>query len=387
MQQTIDRILTTHAGSLPRPAALTELFARRASGAEVDEVDLERLGAEAVESVVPQQIAAGIDVGNDGEQGRESFFLYVQRRMTGFSGRGYRQPFSDVEAYPGFKELQAKRSGGRTAVSHMEPPKVTDAIRYLDTGLVEADCRRLQRVVDNQPTGFTQAFLTAPSPGIIASAVPNEHYDSFERYVDALTDALKFEYEAIAAAGLLLQVDCPDLALERHTSFGHRTLTEFVEFVELIVNSLNRALENVPRDQVRLHVCWGNYEGPHDRDVALADIWKAISIAEVGAFMFPFANPRHAHEWKHFRTHPLQDDQILVAGVIDTTTNFVEHREVVADRLERAAQATGDPTRIMASTDCGFDTSAGMGSVAPDVVWAKLRAMREGADLASERLL
>jgi 5-methyltetrahydropteroyltriglutamate--homocysteine methyltransferase len=217
-------------------------------------------------------------------------------------------------------------------------------------------------------------------------AMKNQHYDGFDAYLEALTDALRVEYRAAIDAGLMLQIDAPDLALERHVSFADRPVSDFVSFVRKVIAQINRALDGIPRDRVRLHVCWGNYESPHDRDVPLRDIAEAILEADVGAFMMPFANPRHQHEIKVFEDFPLAPDQSLLVGVIDTTTNFVEHPEVVAERLERAAEAIGDPARIMAGTDCGFDTSAGMGRVTADVVWAKLRAMRDGADLAASRL-
>jgi 5-methyltetrahydropteroyltriglutamate--homocysteine methyltransferase len=228
--------------------------------------------------------------------------------------------------------------------------------------------------------------MSSPSPGIVASAIRNDYYDSLEDYLAALSKALKVEYEAIVEAGLVLQIDAPDLALERHMTYKDQPVGKFVEFVEMVVSAINDALENVPRDRVRLHVCWGNSESPHDEDVPLADILPAILKAKVGGFVLPFANPRHAHEFKTFKTNRLADDQILVAGVIDTLTNFVEHPEVVADRLERVAAVVGDPTRVLAGTDCGFDTSAGRGRVSSDVVWAKLRSMREGAEIASGRL-
>jgi 5-methyltetrahydropteroyltriglutamate--homocysteine methyltransferase len=228
--------------------------------------------------------------------------------------------------------------------------------------------------------------MSSPSPGIVASALKNEYYDTLEAYLAALGRALQVEYEAIVSHGFILQVDAPDLALERHVTYKDQPLKKFQEFVEMVIATINRSLVNVPRDRVRLHVCWGNSESPHDSDVALADILPIVQKANVGGFVLPFANPRHAHEYKVFADHPLADDQILVAGVIDTLTNFVEHPEVVADRLERVAKVIGDPTRVLAGTDCGFDTSAGWGRVAEDVVWAKLRSMREGADIATKRL-
>jgi len=214
----------------------------------------------------------------------------------------------------------------------------------------------------------------------------NEYYDSDEAYLAALGTALSIEYEAIVKAGFLLQLDCPDLALERHLSYQDRPLGEFLGFVERVIETINRAIANVPRDRVRLHVCWGNYEGPHDKDVPLEDILPILQKANVGGFVLPFANPRHQHEYRVLQKFPLADDQIIVAGVIDDLTGFVEHPEVVADRIENVARVVGDPRRVMAGTDCGFDTSAGMGRVTEDVVWAKMKAMAEGAKIASERL-
>jgi 5-methyltetrahydropteroyltriglutamate--homocysteine methyltransferase len=259
-------------------------------------------------------------------------------------------------------------------------------IRYLDEAPVHRECRDFRRALEESGGGFVETFLTAPSPGIIAAAMRNEHYATEDAYFAALGAALRVEYEAIAGEGFLLQLDCPDLALERHVSFADRPLGDFLAFAEKVVATINAALEKIPRERVRLHVCWGNYEAPHDCDVPLPDILPILRQARVGALVLPFANPRHAHEVRELSGTPLDSDQILVAGVIDPLTNFVEHPEVVAERIERAAHAIGDAHRVIAGTDCGFDTSAGMGRVAEDVVWAKLAALSEGARLASERL-
>jgi 5-methyltetrahydropteroyltriglutamate--homocysteine methyltransferase len=282
--------------------------------------------------------------------------------------------------------MMQEQQAARTAVSNFQPPKAIGAVRYLDPAAVDAECEDFRAVLGEVPGGFVEPFLTAPSPGIVAAAMKNEHYDTEEAYLTALADALRVEYEAIVGHGFLLQLDCPDLALERHISYQDRPLRDFLSFVERVVAAINRALEKVPRERVRMHVCWGNYEGPHDQDVPLAEILPLIRQAHVGGFVFPFANPRHAHEYHCFEGGVLDDDQVLVAGVIDTLTNFVEHPEVVAERIERVAAAVGDPRRVLAGTDCGFDTSAGMGRVAEDVVWAKLKALADGARLASERL-
>jgi 5-methyltetrahydropteroyltriglutamate--homocysteine methyltransferase len=386
MQRSEQRILTTHTGSLPRPAALTQLYARRARGESVDEAELDAAGKRALAWVVSQQIAAGIDIGNNGEQQREGFFLYLRHRLSGFGGSWQRSPRGDVERYPLFKEAMQRQLAGKDAVSNFAPPKAVGAIRYLDPALVHRECGDFRTALDAAGNRFVEPFLTAPSPGIVAAAVLNEHYASEEAYLAALAAALKVEYDAIVGHGFLLQLDCPDLALERHVSYMDRPLGDFLGFVERVVAAINGALVDVPRERVRMHVCWGNYEAPHDCDVPLAEIWPVLRQAKVGAFVLPFANPRHAHEVRCLETMPLADDQLLVAGVIDSLTNFVEHPEVVAERIERAAQAVGDPHRVIAGTDCGFDTSAGMGRVAEDVVWAKLKALSEGARLASERL-
>lgn len=386
MKKSDGRILTTHAGSLPRPTALVEIFARRVRGEPIDEGELEAQIEEATRWVVPKQIAAGIDIPNNGEQPRESFFLYVQRRMSGFAGRGTRSPPGDIARYPGYQALRQRFLQGREMVSSFEVPKVVDEVRYLDPAFVERECDDFRRILASSSPNVAEAFVTAPSPGIIAAAVPNEHYDSQTAYIDALAAALRVEYEAIVAHGFVLQIDCPDLALERHVTYAQRPLAEFLGFVEIVVAAINHSLQNVPRESVRLHVCWGNYEGPHDLDVPLAEILPSILEADVGSIVLPFANPRHAHEYGLFANDRLAPDQILVAGVIDTTTNYVEHPEVVAERIERVAGAIGDPSRVVAGTDCGFETSAGMGRVAEDVVWAKLAALSAGARLASERL-
>jgi 5-methyltetrahydropteroyltriglutamate--homocysteine methyltransferase len=386
MRRSEERILTTHTGSLPRPPELTRLYVRRARGESVDAAELEELGRTALRGIVRKQAEAGVDVGNNGEQQREGFFLHIRHRMSGFGGSWQRRTRADALRYPVFRQMMEQQLAAREAVSNMGPPKAIGEVRYLGTAAVEAECADFQAALDETGTHFVEPFVTAPSPGIIAGAMKNEYYDSEEAYLAAIGKALKEEYETIVRRGFLLQLDCPDLALERHLSYQDRPLGDFLGFVERVVATINTALENIPRDRVRLHVCWGNYEGPHDCDVPLADILPIIQKAAVGGFFFPFANPRHAHEYRVFEKLPLAQDQLIIAGVIDSLTNFVEHPEAVADRLERVAAAVGDPHRVIAGTDCGFDTSAGMGRVAEDVVWAKLKALAVGARLASERL-
>ena len=386
MQRSEQRILTTHTGSLPRPPELTALYVQRARGEPVDPAALASTVHRALRWVVPKQLAAGIDIGNDGEQQREGFFLHVQRRMSGFGGSWKRWPRADVERYPAFKQAFEAQLAGKQAVGNFAPPKAIGEIRYVDDSLVHAECREFRAVLGAVEGGFAEAFLTAPSPGIVAAAMRNEHYDTEEAYFAALGSALRVEYEAIVGEGFLLQLDCPDLALERHLSYQDRPLSDFLGFVEKVVATINAALAAIPRQQVRLHVCWGNYEAPHDCDVPLPEILPILRQARVGALVLPFANPRHAHEVGCLAKLPLDPDQLIIAGVIDPLTNFVEHPEVVAERIERVARTVGDPRRVIAGTDCGFDTSAGMGRVAEDVVWAKLAALTEGARLASARL-
>src|SRR4051812_35435603 len=381
------RILTTHAGSLPRPPELTRLFTRRSRGQTVDEDALAAAGREAVAWVVAKQREVGIDIISNGEQQRESFVLYLRRRLSGIGGKGDRAPFADIESYPKFKEERARMVAAREAVSNVAYlPKCIGSISYIGKAELDAECATFKAAYAARGQGAAAPFFTAASPGILASIVKNEHYPSFEAYIDAVAEALRVEYKTIVGNGFHLQIDAPDLALERHVMFGKRPLADFQQFVETVVAAINKALVNIPRDKVRLHVCWGNYEGPHDHDVPFADILPILLRARVGGLYVPFANPRHAHEYKVLRNLSLAPDQVLVAGVIDTVTNYIEHPEVVADRLERIAEAVGDPARVLAGTDCGFDTSAGMGRVAEDIVWAKLAAMVEGARLASRRL-
>ena len=379
-------ILTTHAGSLPRPKSLVELYARRAQGEKIDEARLAAEGEAATRRAVERQRDAGVDIPSDGEQVREAFFLYVQRRMSGFGGRWARQQGGELENYPDFAEARRQWMASRVAVSNFEPPMAVGPVEHLAPEANRAEIEGFKAALEAANGNFVDAFMTAPSPGIVAAAMKNEYYDSDSDYLDALAEALRVEYEAAVEHGLLLQIDAPDLALERHLSYADRPVDEFVAFVEKVIAKINYALADVARKRVRLHVCWGNYESPHDQDVALKEILPAILSADDGAIMLPFANPRHAHEIKTFKDIPLAPDQSLIAGVIDTCTNFVEHPEVVAERLERAAEAVGDPARIIAGTDCGFDTSAGMGRLTADVVWAKLRALRDGADIANARL-
>lgn len=387
MQHSTDKILTTHAGSLPRPQPLAKLLTAKFSGASIGEISLEQAVEEAIRKAITSQIEAGIDVVNNGEMGRESFFTYLQHRMTGFGGTSTRPIMADLTRYPGSLERRRQAMGSDERVDLLRAPKVIAEVRYVNPNPIEQECRQLIDLLQSRTGQYTEAFVSAPSPGIIAAAMQNDHYDDLETYINAIAAALRTEYKTIAEAGLVLQIDAPDLALERHTLFQDKPLSEFLAFVRLVVAAINRALDGIPRDQVRLHVCWGNYEGPHDLDVPLEDIWSDVSKINTGAIMLSMANPRHAHEYRLFADPAILGDRLLIPGVIDTTTNYIEHPETVADRIERVAQVVGDPRQIIAGTDCGFETAAGSKMVIEEVVWAKLRSLAEGAAIATKRLL
>jgi 5-methyltetrahydropteroyltriglutamate--homocysteine methyltransferase len=386
MERSDTAILTTHAGSLPRSPTLVRLLVAQSRHEPVDAAVLAAEITSSTRRVIARQLEAGIDVGNDGEQGRESFITYVQHRLSGFGGTSNRPIMRDIVHFPSFLELKLPEFA-REMVSLTGAPQAIGPVRYVDGSPVAHEGAELRRLVAEHAHGFREAFMTAPSPGIVAAAMLNAHYASDDDYVLALADALAPEYGAIVGQGFVLQIDAPDLAMERHTAFADRPLDDFLRYLDRNVAALNRAVAGLPRERVRLHVCWGNYEAPHVFDVALDDILPRLYGAHVGALVVSMANPRHAHEHRCFARHPLPAEMLLVAGVIDTTTNYVEHPEAVAERIERAANAVGDPRRVLAGTDCGFATAAGLGEVAEEVVWEKLRALAAGAALATMRLL
>ncbi len=384
-----NRILCTHAGSLPRPAKVKALLTSAFVGEDVSVHELDEAVAQATADALQKQRVTGIDIVNNGEQGRESFFTYIQHRMSGFGGVSERAVMRDTVAYPGYRERMVKTSRDEKAVNLLAAPRALAEIRYTRPKVIEAECQQFRHYYDLQiaaGASFTDGFMSAPSPGIIAAAMNNDYYPDQQSYVSALAAALKTEYDAIHRAGFMLQIDAPDLALERHTSFADKPLSDFIEFIAMVITAINDALRDVPRDRVRLHVCWGNYEGPHDHDVALSDIYAELIKTRAGALMLSMANPRHAHEYHCFETQKLPDDMSLIVGAIDTTTNYVEHPLAVADRLMLAAGAVGDPSRIMAGTDCGFETSTGVSFVVEEIAWAKLRALAEGATIAGHKL-
>jgi 5-methyltetrahydropteroyltriglutamate--homocysteine methyltransferase len=386
MQSDDNRILTTHAGSLPRPPSLIALHKSKFERSEVREAELTQAVEAASQAIVARQIESGLDIVNNGEMGRESFFTYLQHRMTGFGGTGTRPIMQDLTKYAGSLERRRQAMGTDERVDLLKAPKAIGEVRYVNPEPIEQECSQLKALLSGWEGRFSKAFVSAPSPGIIAAGMQNAYYDNLESYVDAIAAGLRTEYQTIANAGFVLQIDAPDLALERHTLFQDKPLQDFLDFVRVVVAAINRALAGIPREQVRLHVCWGNYEGPHDCDVPLEDIWPDVSQINAGAVMLSMANPRHAHEYRLFSDPDFLGDRILIPGVIETTTNYIEHPEVVADRIERIATTVGDPRRIIAGTDCGFETAAGSKMVIEEVVWSKLRSLSEGAAIASRRL-
>src|SRR5438309_1834771 len=384
MKRSDQRILTTHVGSLPRTPALRDLLVRQDRGEKVDATTLAREAEAAVRHVVARQLEAGVDVGNDGEQPRVGFSTYPAKRMRGFGGESKRRMSRDIAEHPDYLSRLSRMRAGAARIN--DAPQAVGEVAYTDLGEATAECELFQRCVGAAPKGFAEPFMTAASPGVIATIMLDAHYGSHERYVRALAREMRKEYELIVARGFVLQLDCPDLAMERARFFQDEPLDRFLDAVALHVDAINEAISGIPPDRVRLHLCWGNYDGPHTHDVPLEPLLPIIYRARVGALSLPLASPRHQHELRVFRRHRLPDEMLFVPGVIDSTTNVVEHPEVVADRIVAAAEAVGDRTRILAGVDCGFGTFAGSQLVEESVVWAKLRALREGADLATRRL-
>jgi 5-methyltetrahydropteroyltriglutamate--homocysteine methyltransferase len=359
---------------------------RQERGEAIDSEEFARQVESAVREVIQKQLAAGIDIGNDGEEPRSSFVTYVTQRMSGFGGAGARPLWRDLVEFPDFAALWQARMAYMTPTEALKTPQAVAEVHYTDLRAAEQESALFLRCTQEHPQQFTDRFMTAASPGILATVLLNAYYDSHERYVLALAKQMQKEYEFIHSQGLLLQIDAPDLACDYAWFFQHLSLQEFQQVVEANVAALNLAIANIPADRIRLHVCWGNFEAPHTHDIPLAAILPILYQAKVGALSIELANPRHQHEYKVFKQYPLPDSMLLIPGVIDPKTNYVEHPEVVADRIAQAVQAVGDRERVIAGVDCGFSTFAGYEMVAESVVWAKLRALREGADLVSARL-
>ncbi len=382
MEPSTDRIRTTHVGSLPRPQDVVDLLFAEDLGELADRAAYDATLRRAVADVVRRQADAGVDLVSDGEMSKISYATYIRHRLSGFEpGEAPRATPWDLDDYPEYRDRLA-RAGGTPKYLR---PVCRGPVALADTAPLEADLARLRAALDAAGLGRDRAFMNAASPGVIAVFQPNEYYPTHEAYLEALAGAMKAEYEAIVRAGFALQVDCPDLAMGRHITFRDLSGEEFVKRAEGQVEALNYALSDVPAASARLHLCWGNYEGPHHRDIPLRAIVDVALRAKPAALVFEAANPRHAHEWAVWREVRLPDDKVLVPGVIDTTTNFVEHPELVAERIGRYADLVGRE-RVIVGTDCGFGTFAGFGAVHPSICWAKLAALAEGAALASERL-
>ena len=376
-----DRILTTHVGSLPRNEKLSDLLVRQEAGEAFDAKEKASEMDKAVRHVVEKQIAAGIDIGNDGEQQRVGFQTYVPQRMSGFAGISKRRRGREFEEFP---ELVASLMRRFPHVSKQQnAPECQGELKYLDIKPIENEITRFKAMSDSK---FAERFMTAPSPGIISSTMLDAFYGSQDKYLTAISREMKNEYYAIHKAGLLLQIDAPDLAMDRTMMYRDLSDAQFVKAVERHVQAINDGIEGIPRDRVRLHICYGNWEGPHIHDVPLATILPALYQAKVGALSIEFSNPRHAHEYDALKKHPLPKEMLLIPGVVETTSNFVEHPEVVARRIEEAVRAVGDRERVIASTDCGFGTFTNREWVIEPAVWLKLAAIRQGADIASARL-
>jgi 5-methyltetrahydropteroyltriglutamate--homocysteine methyltransferase len=379
-----ERILTTHVGSLPRNHELSDLLIAQDEGRPYDADVLAREMDKAVRHVVEAQMTAGIDIGNDGEQRRIGFQTYVPRRMSGFAGVSKRRRGREFEEFPELSEY-LKRRFPSAPKSQQGAPEAQAEIEYTDLEPIRIETTGFNRIAD-ELNAFGERFMTAPSPGIISTTMLNAYYPTHDAYLDAIAREMNKEYRAVHKAGLVLQIDAPDLAMDRTMIYRDLSDSQFIERCERHVDAINKGLAGIPRDRARLHVCYGNWEGPHIHDIPLAKILPTLYKANVGALSIEFSNPRHAHEYAALGKHKLPPDLLLLPGVIETTSNFVEHPEVVARRIEEAVAAVGDRERVIASTDCGFGTFTNREWVIEPVVWLKLQALREGADLASERL-
>jgi 5-methyltetrahydropteroyltriglutamate--homocysteine methyltransferase len=376
MKRSTDRFLTTHTGSLPRPDDLVRAMFAREEGVPVDGAALAARIRSGVAEVVRKQAEAGVDVIDDGELSKPSYATYVKDRLAGFGGTSQPLQYQDLVDFPDL----AKRVFGDPGRSRRRTPACNGPIGVRDARAAEIDAQNLQAALAS--VAAAEGFLTAASPGVISLFFRNDHYASHEAYLAAIADAMRVEYEAVVRAGLLLQVDCPDLAMGRHIQYAGLGLEEFRRAARLHVEALNHALANVPPDRVRMHVCWGNYEGPHHYDVPLADIIDVVFTARPAGISFEAANPRHAHEWKLFESVRVPEGKVLIPGVLESKTNYIEHPELVAQRIGRYAKLVGREN-VIAGTDCGYGTWVGQAAVDPGVVWAKLRSLSEGARLAS----
>jgi len=374
-------IKTTHVGSLPRGDELTPLLLARDAGKPYDAAEFDRVVSAAVSEAVKQQVAAGVSIVSDGELGKVGYSTYMIERLSGFGGHTDRKPAADLAEVPNLAKKLSAIMGSQEFVR----ASCIDAVKLVTLEPLHDDIRRFRAALDAHAAPDTEAFMNAASPGLITAFQVNRFYPSHEAYLAALVDAMREEYETIVNAGFYLQLDCPDLAMSRHTGYQDATEEEFLKIAAANVEALNAATANIPPERMRMHVCWGNYEGPHDHDIALEKVIDIVIKARPATVLFEAANPRHEHEWKVWQDAKLPDWKILAPGMIDTCSNYVEHPELIAQRIERFAGIVG-ADRVVASTDCGFGTFAGYGKIDPIVTWRKLRNLREGADIAVSRL-
>jgi 5-methyltetrahydropteroyltriglutamate--homocysteine methyltransferase len=379
MKLSTDHILTTHVGSLPRTGPITDLLLRKERGEPYEQAEFDRVMREAVVDVVKRQVDAGIDVVSDGETSKIGYATYIKDRLSGFGGENTAKPHLDLRDHPDLRKRMVAFTGPQTfkRLCCVGPIEITDR------EAVHQDIANFREAIGKAKP--TDAFMNAASPGIVSSFQPNQYYPTHDAYIEAIAKVMQPEYEAIVAAGFVLQVDCPDLAMSRHTGFQDLSEAEFLKRAEQQVEMLNHALRNIPASSIRMHICWGNYEGPHDHDIPLEKIMRIVLKAKPQAVSFEASNPRHAHEWKVWRDAKVPEDKVLMPGVIDSSTNFVEHPELVAQRIERFADIVGRE-RVLASSDCGFGTFAGYGKVDPDIAYKKLKSLVDGAAIATRRL-
>jgi len=380
-EQRMSKILTTHVGSLPRSQEVVDYIFSRENNKPYDEKKFDECMQDNVLSTVEKQHNAGIDIVSDGETSKISYATYVKDRYTGFSGDSPRNPPADLKLFPGFLKRLADDGG----TPQYARPMCTSEVKSKGQGELQKDIANLKAAMNK--SGVERGFMNAASPGVISLFLQNDHYPSRDAYLGALADAMRDEYETIVSSGLDLQLDCPDLALSRHMLFSDLSDSEFVKIAESHMEALNHALRNIPEEKVRIHICWGNYEGPHCCDIDMSTVFGTLMKAKARYTLFETSNPRHAHEWTVFRDrkNDIPDNKILVPGVVDTTTNFIEHPELVAERIGKFVNIVGKD-RVIAGSDCGFGTFAGFGAVDPDIAFAKLKTLSEGADIASKRL-
>ena len=384
MQKSDQRILTTHVGSLPRIPALRDLLKQREEGVPIDNNVLKSETNAAVSRIVEGQLEAGIDIGNNGEQPRVGFSTYVATRMEGFGGESPRPLSLDAEQFPDHASIlnEQRRLSSRVNVTH----RAETEVRYVDLTEAEEECNQFIEISDKADGDFVERFMTAASPGVLSKFVPDNYYKNEDTYITAMADAMRTEYEAIHKAGLILQIDCPDFGSARHNQYKDISDEEFLKIAWRNMEAVNAATANIPPEAMRLHICWGNYEGPHTHDFPLAKIFPVLMAARPGAILFEGANPRHEHEWEDILGMDIPDHKIFIPGVIDSTSNFVEHPKLVAQRICNWANVVGRE-RVIAGSDCGFGTFARLEpQVTADIVWSKFRAMAEGAKIATKRL-